>query len=172
MKLNQKFKLRGQRYTCIGHRPHEMSNGRWIELVRLKSTCPDCGATFRVLASKTRILRRNINRRCEDCHQPGVPVRPRRRRAPAVTAKLTKLRLARRLERWRSVGTATAVSAPALATAVDLAVPGNKPQGSAAARIADPAAVESASVLSAAAIAERAEQEAILDSYMRRLGML
>jgi hypothetical protein len=80
--------------------------------------------------------------------------------------------LAQRLKRWRSVGTATAVCAPALATAVDLAASHASAPANAAASTKGTVAVEPASVLSEAEDAERAEQEAILETYMRRLGMM
>jgi hypothetical protein len=44
---------------------------------------------------------RHINRRCEDCHRPGAPVEPRRRRVPAVEAESAALRKLRSSTRRR-----------------------------------------------------------------------
>jgi hypothetical protein len=96
MNIGSAFKFRGQRYICTGYQYCETLTGRWVELSILESKCPDCGVAFRVLLTETRIKRRGvshgINRRCENCHRPGVPVEPRRRRAPVAAGKPTARR--------------------------------------------------------------------------------
>jgi hypothetical protein len=79
MKLNAKIHLHGQKYVCVGHRHHETRDGRWLDMLELESDCPDCGITFRLLATKSNAHRRTLTRRCTDCRRPGVPVEPRRR---------------------------------------------------------------------------------------------
>lgn len=93
MKVGSRFELHGQRYFCVGTKAHETSYGRHLTLLVLESDCPECGATFRLMATKTNIRHRVLTRRCEDCRRPGVPVDPRRRAsAPLAAAKQTKRR--------------------------------------------------------------------------------
>jgi hypothetical protein len=97
VRVGTRFNLHDQRYFCVGTKEHETRDGRWLQLLRLETDCPDCGETFRLLTTKTNTRKRILTRRCEDCRRPGVPVE-RRRRAPAV-AKGKKLKKARTLKR-------------------------------------------------------------------------
>ena len=97
MKVGTRFNLHRQRYFCVGIKEHETRDGRWLQLLRLETDCPDCGETFRLLTTKTNARKRILTRRCEDCRRPGIPVEPRRR-APAA-AKGKKLKKARGLRR-------------------------------------------------------------------------
>jgi hypothetical protein len=94
MNINSEFRLRGQRYTCVGYQNYETRDGRWLELLILESDCPDCGSSFRLLTTETNAKYRHVNRRCEDCHRPGVPVEPRHvpALAPATPRKARTLK--------------------------------------------------------------------------------
>lgn len=158
MNIGSAFKFRGQRYVCAGHQYCETLTGRWVELSILESKCPDCGSAFRVLMTETRIRRRGvshgINRRCENCHRPGVPVEPRSRRVRVAAAKPTARRKVQssklRPQRLRTAGEAHGL---------------RKSQGA----LPTTQPLQLAPVASVEAIAER---EAIKETYMHALGML
>jgi hypothetical protein len=97
VKVGTRFDLHRQRYFCVGTKEHETRDGRWLQLLRLETDCPDCGETFRLLTTKTNARKRILTRRCEDCRRPGIPVEPQRR-APAM-AKGKKMKKARGLRR-------------------------------------------------------------------------
>lgn len=161
MKIDDDFKFHGQRYICTGYQNYETRDGRWLELLVLESDCPDCGREFRLVTTKTNAKHRLLTRRCEDCHRPGVPVAPRRR-APIVVAKPTKRAAQRKARRPEPV------SASTMARGADAASPDNIAQASAAARMTAAVADESAPILVAAVI----EQKATGETYLESLGML
>lgn len=79
MRVGKSFRHHGQRYIYGGTTLHENQRGRLVRLHVLKSDCPDCGNLF-VIKTTARALRsRQINRRCQWCKRPGVPVSLRAR---------------------------------------------------------------------------------------------
>lgn len=70
------FWHRSQQYSFEGTQSHVTRTGRRTKLHVLKTTCPDCGAPFQLLASSTSIRNRVLRRRCDDCKRRGVPVEP------------------------------------------------------------------------------------------------
>jgi len=91
------FRYRSQRYYFGGVELVEARDGRLVEARALLSQCPDCGEWFRQLATKSRIQRRNLVRRCDDCKRPGSPVEPRRaRKKPEESAAAAAPRKHRR----------------------------------------------------------------------------
>src|ERR1700684_354006 len=81
------FEVDGQKYTCTGSSEYEIR--RWVTLYDLKTRCVDCGRAFETQATQTRIRRREMSRRCEDCRSPGVPINltPKPCRAKARSAR-------------------------------------------------------------------------------------
>jgi hypothetical protein len=73
-----KFTVRGQPYFQVGSFEHEMSYGRLVRVLELKTDCPECGATFEITASLRQIESRMLVRRCKPCrkiHRGPVDVR-------------------------------------------------------------------------------------------------
>jgi hypothetical protein len=99
-KNGAKFTVRGQPYVQVGSFEHEMSYGRFVRVLELKTGCPECGATFEVTASLRQIESRLLVRRCKPCrkiHHGPVDVH----RAKRMKAK--KEAQAREQRRRRSV---------------------------------------------------------------------
>src|ERR1035437_8799983 len=77
-KNGSKFTVRGQPYFQVGSFEHEMSYGRFVRVLELKTNCPECGASFEVTASLRQIESRILVRRCKPCrkiHRGPVDVR-------------------------------------------------------------------------------------------------
>jgi hypothetical protein len=73
-----KFTVRGQPYFQVGSFEREMSYGRFVRVLELKTDCPECGTTFEVTASLRQIESRLLVRRCKPCrkiHRGPVDVR-------------------------------------------------------------------------------------------------
>src|ERR1035437_5604978 len=68
-KNGSKFTVRGQPYFQVGSFEHEMSYGRFVRVLELKTDCPECGATFEVTASLRQIESRLLVRRCKQCRK-------------------------------------------------------------------------------------------------------
>ncbi len=62
----------GQRYRIEGYQPHTRRDGAATELMRVSSTCAECGAPFE---SVTSVAARWFSRRCPEHRKPGVRVR-------------------------------------------------------------------------------------------------
>jgi hypothetical protein len=91
MRPGTKFRLRGQPFTCL--RSFEtIVPAKCVTLHVLASECPECGQPFTVTTTASRIHKREVRRRCQDCVRPGVPV-PRFKRA----AKKRKAKARRKL---------------------------------------------------------------------------
>ena len=60
------FRVREQDYECVGFQGYTTRFGQQIDLVVLRTNCPDCGTPFTCMATKTKVRRRSINRRCPD----------------------------------------------------------------------------------------------------------
>src|SRR5665213_1885540 len=70
-----------QRFKCVGRKKHVTENDRMVWLLKMKSYCPDCGKTFYQTISKTSLINNgSLNRRCEECKQPGVGISTTRRK--------------------------------------------------------------------------------------------
>jgi hypothetical protein len=112
--MKRSFEWQGQWFYPLGLHAHECLDGRWVDLVEYESICPDCGAWFEAMASKGRMARRELTRRCEECRSPGVPVRPIKKTAPIAPAKReavktkAKLAIIRRAEARRRAQDAAA----------------------------------------------------------------
>jgi hypothetical protein len=77
-KNGARFTPRGQTYIQTGSFEHEMSYGRFVRVLELKTDCPECGSTFEVTASLRQIEQRMLVRRCRPCrkiHRGPVDVR-------------------------------------------------------------------------------------------------
>ncbi len=61
----------GQVYRLVGADPHTRKDGRLTALLRWSTFCPDCGVEFVTRSSSTP---KSLNRRCDGCKRPGVPV--------------------------------------------------------------------------------------------------
>jgi hypothetical protein len=68
-KNGAKFTVRGQPYFQVGSFEHEMSYGRFVRVLELKTDCPECGAAFEVTASLRQIESRLLVRRCKPCRK-------------------------------------------------------------------------------------------------------
>ena len=64
-----RFTPRGQTYIQTGSFEHEMSYGRFVRVLELKTNCPECGASFEVTASLRQIEQRMLVRRCKPCRK-------------------------------------------------------------------------------------------------------
>jgi hypothetical protein len=85
-----KFTVRGQTYIQAGSFEHEMSCGRFVRVLELKTGCPECGTTFEVTASLRQIEGRMLVRRCKPCrkiHRGPVDVRKIEQRKAKKEAK-------------------------------------------------------------------------------------
>src|SRR3954463_13717158 len=60
------FRAREQDYECVGFQDYTTRFGQQIALVVLRTRCPDCDAVFECMATKTKVRRRSINRRCPE----------------------------------------------------------------------------------------------------------
>jgi hypothetical protein len=99
-KNGAKFTPRGQVYIQTGSFEHEISYGRFVRVLELKTECPECGATFEVTASLRQIEQRMLVRRCKPCrniHRGPVDVRKIEQR------KAKKEAQAREQRRWQIV---------------------------------------------------------------------
>ncbi len=150
------FEIGGQKYTCVGSSEYEIQP-RWVTLYDLKTHCVDCGRAFKTQATKTRIRRREMSRRCEDCRSPGIPIE---RRKAAPKPPRAKAPSARKAQRRRAQARLAARRAP-----VAVARAPQQPAGKLPAVAAPP--IEPAPTASAAAAFE-----ADLDTYKAALGLL
>jgi hypothetical protein len=94
-KNGAKFTVRGQPYVQVGSFEHELSYGRFVRVLELKTGCPECGATFEVTASLRQIESRILVRRCKPCrkiHRGPVDVRKIERRKAKKEAKARERR--------------------------------------------------------------------------------
>jgi hypothetical protein len=170
MNIDHTFKLRGQRYVCVGHREYETHDGRWLNMLVLETDCPDCGIDFRLLATQTNARRRQLTRRCEDCRRPGVPVDRHWQRKAAKAKPAPGRKLRRCLRRQRKPSAVRAIApvirvqrAPERRSDVP---PSNVALLSVAAPVVAPAHCPMPST------ADIAAGEAVIETYMRALGML
>jgi hypothetical protein len=86
MRPGAKFRLRGQPFTCL--RSYEtIVPAKCVMLHVLESHCPECGQSFTVTTTLSRIHKRDVRRRCPDCAKPGVPVPPFKKPAKKRKAK-------------------------------------------------------------------------------------
>jgi hypothetical protein len=83
-----KFTVRGQVYIKTGAFFHEMSNGREVRVLELRTTCPECSGAFQATASMRQISTRQLIRRCPSCRKihsgPVAAPTPRRTRPTAA----------------------------------------------------------------------------------------
>lgn len=63
----------GQRYTCLGSKPHTNRNGEIVTLVRWRSLCATCKKPFE--AALVDGSSASLSRRCQKHKKPGVPVK-------------------------------------------------------------------------------------------------
>ncbi len=63
----------GQRYTCVGSKPHKGRDGGTVTLVRWKSLCATCSKPFE--AAYVDGAAPSLSRRCAKHKKPGVPVK-------------------------------------------------------------------------------------------------
>jgi len=69
------FQSRGRPYQLLGTKDHWCRDGRYVEMIRYQSVCaePGCARIFRALATKSRVRKGELNKRCELHHAPGIP---------------------------------------------------------------------------------------------------
>ncbi|RZN09023.1 hypothetical protein CWO91_19620 [Bradyrhizobium genosp. SA-3] len=98
-------KLAPEAARILGTKDHWTRDGRYIEMIRYQSVCaePGCKRNFLALATKSRVRKGQLNKRCELHHSPGIPVqikKARKKRAKPRPKKPTAAaRLAARRER-------------------------------------------------------------------------
>jgi len=63
-----------QRYRCIGTKKYITEDDRKVQLLIMKSYCPDCGKQFQQLSTKQALINGSLNRRCSKCKRPGLPI--------------------------------------------------------------------------------------------------
>lgn len=77
MQIGKTFERRGQRYRSSGTVTRVTKDGRWLEMLALETSCPDCGASFEMKATATGVKRGDLTRRCPSCRAPGHSLTPR-----------------------------------------------------------------------------------------------
>jgi len=75
-KIGTVLLFEGQRYELIDQVPHIRVDGQPTTLLHWQSHCAECGTVF---VTKTVLVCKHINRRCEAHHRKGPPVVPRRK---------------------------------------------------------------------------------------------
>lgn len=66
----------GQRYRAVGRRPYKKADGERVQLIVLRSHCPDCSKPFEVTTTKNSLRKgTNLNRRCSKCRKPRRRIR-------------------------------------------------------------------------------------------------
>jgi hypothetical protein len=65
-----------QRYSCEGLRQTETSLGITVTEYELQARCCDCRADFSQYATRAKIRRDALRRRCDDCKKPGRMTTP------------------------------------------------------------------------------------------------
>lgn len=66
----------GQRYRCVGIRPHTRADGAKTELADIQSNCATCGQPF-VFSVPAGAAKVAVSRRCATHKRPGCRVRRR-----------------------------------------------------------------------------------------------
>jgi|GEM_PF-3988703 len=99
------FKSRGRPYQILGTKDHWTRDDRYVEMIRYQSVCaePGCKRIFQALATKSRVRKGQLNKRCQVHHAPGIPVPIKKARKKRPKTRLKKptaaARLAARRER-------------------------------------------------------------------------
>jgi hypothetical protein len=80
--VGQTRTYRGQVYKCVDAFEHITRDGRSVTLLKVASTCPDCGRMVVLDITPWGFRRRKLNRRCSRCKRPGAPVGGVKRKRP------------------------------------------------------------------------------------------
>ena len=64
-----------QRFKYVRKSKHVTKDKRLITMLVLQSYCPDCGKRYETMIPKNALHNNgSLNRRCDDCKNPKVPV--------------------------------------------------------------------------------------------------
>jgi hypothetical protein len=64
-----------QRFKYVRKSEHVTKDKRIIPMLVLQSYCPDCGKKYEATIMKKGFKKNaSLNRRCDNCKKPGVPV--------------------------------------------------------------------------------------------------